>query len=78
MEAEKNAAEEAMPLFGELTTKPAEQAAPAVDIPAEPAKQTEPATEEPVVIEEAMAVDKSYPGFYEAIKPLGIDSKPAG
>ncbi len=46
MEAEKNAAEEAMPLFGELTTEPAPPAEPVADAQAEPA---EPAAEEPAV-----------------------------
>ena len=46
MEAEKNAAEEAMPLFGELRTEPAPPAEPVVEAPAEPAA-AEPVVEEP-------------------------------
>ena len=34
------------------------------------------ATDSPVVIEDAMAVDKSYPGFYDVIRKLGISSEP--
>ena len=49
MEAEKNAAEEAMPLFGELETGPAEKAEPVADAPAKPAEETVPAAAEPVV-----------------------------
>ena len=32
-------------------------------------------TGEPVVIKDAMAVDKSYPGFYDVIRRIGIDSE---
>ena len=34
------------------------------------------ATDVPVVIKDAMAVDKSYPGFYDVIKKVGIGSEP--
>ncbi|MCR5673742.1 MAG: 3-phosphoshikimate 1-carboxyvinyltransferase [Lachnospiraceae bacterium] len=33
------------------------------------------ATDNPVVIKDAMAVDKSYPGFYDVIRRIGIDSE---
>ena len=36
------------------------------------------AVDTPVVIEDAMAVNKSYPGFYEVIQKIGLESEPIG
>ena len=36
------------------------------------------AVDTPVVIEDAMAVNKSYPGFYEVIQKIGLESGPIG
>ena len=64
MEAEKNAAEEAMPLFGELRTEPAPPAEPVVEAPAEPAAA------EPVIEAPAEPAEKAAPA------PVSADSGP--